>query len=312
MEQIKTLEYTAEDFLRALGYGGTLYNLLSSSFVFRGHSSEKWTLLPSALREGVFMNDFYSDEHRTSSHTSPTASDNECLQIINEFNVLRDFFEKCDKSGLPVPEVKRLRDMIFQSVPADLLFKYEEWIPVDFYELVSLAQHYGMPTRLLDWSYDILVALYFAVSGVKTLDKDNYSENIVIWALDSHLADFAYYKSSPLRMIRPRYDGNANIIAQKGLFSFWSVMKGLKPGTQKYDMAPTNRKPLDQLVMENFPQKDKPLMYCIKIANKNLSVLYDYLKRYHVEAATIYPGYRGVIDSIKEHQKFMSIVSNKS
>lgn len=307
MEQIKILEYTAEEFLHAISYGGELYKLLNSKFVFRGHASENWQLVPTALRKDAFKKVFFSDEHETTQIVSKCAEDLECIQTSLELAVLRDFFEKCDKHGLPVPEVKRLRDSIFQSAPIALEVKYEEWIPSDFYELVSLAQHFGIATRLLDWSYDLLVALFFAVSGVEHLDKEDHSEHIVIWALDSRLADISYYKMSPLRMIRPRYDGNPNIIAQKGLFTFWAVKKGINPKTGKLDLIPTNRKPLNQLVNENYPEGDNPLMYCIKVKSKDVKILYRYLKHNQIDVASIYPGYKGVIQSINDYQEFVAV-----
>ena len=37
------------------------------------------------------------------------------------------------------------------------------WHNEKFREVISLAQHYGLPTRFPDWSYDYKSALYFAL-----------------------------------------------------------------------------------------------------------------------------------------------------
>ncbi|MGA9698130.1 MAG: FRG domain-containing protein, partial [Acinetobacter sp.] len=49
--------------------------------------------------------------------------------------------------------------------------------PNTYFDWMFLMQHYGVPTRLLDWSESPLVALYFAVQGHK-------EEDGALWILD--------------------------------------------------------------------------------------------------------------------------------
>lgn len=42
----------------------------------------------------------------------------------------------------------------------------------NFDELIVMAQHYGLPTRLLDWTTNPLVALYFSVASLENKDND--------------------------------------------------------------------------------------------------------------------------------------------
>jgi hypothetical protein len=67
-----------------------------------------------------------------------------------------------------------------------------QWLPTydDCAHWLSLMQHYGLPTRLLDWSRSPLIAAYFAVEKY-VYDRSSEPTDACIWALEPHALNVA-------------------------------------------------------------------------------------------------------------------------
>lgn len=100
-----------------------------------------------------------------------------------------------------------------------------EFEPRDPWDILALAQHHGLPTRLLDWTYNALAGLWFCVHKPPKCDKEGNQLDGIVWILKSTPSDFIKfptketpYKSGKTRIFRPRTI-TRRIMAQSGVFN---------------------------------------------------------------------------------------------
>lgn len=158
------------------------------------------------------------------------------------------------------------------------------------------AQHHRLKTRLLDWTKDPLVAIYFAVENILSR-RANGSHPGVIWALHVHPRHFkrehelqAIHKEKQWIMINPP-PVTARLARQSGLFTFHPGPDCRKP------LDTTRRRPSERLIRIEFAPASRRLADSIR---EHLGIL-------NIHHGSLFPDPEGIAEFVNHEWPFIAL-----
>lgn len=188
-------------------------------------------------------------------------------------------------------------DRIVPSTTTDRTAEFRRWLgffrylrrhigsPIDHLgqdETMSLAQHYGVSTRLLDWTYSPYVAAFFAFFDSLRLRRDDDGD-VAICAI--HLAGFRKAAAGQFEVIETRGQDNVRARNQLGRFIV---------NRSKY-------RSLDQYISEASPETAETLVKFTVPGSERIKALNDLLLM-GISPVEIYPDHEGIAMYVRLRQ----------
>ncbi|MFJ4131882.1 FRG domain-containing protein [Pseudomonas cyclaminis] len=249
--------------------------------IFRGQGDANWSLTPSVLRQDI--NSKY--KHEGGNYTQVD-------QIVRfEHSLLLDFLHYSDEMGFAIPNdsAEFRKHMDFFEFTNRYGVDGAGWPSKEYFSFIALAQHHGIPTRLLDWTKNPFVAAYFSAS--QALNQTSHPDSLAVWLIDSETLQ---QTDGKLEYVTLPGSTSNNLAAQKGVFLIHR---------QKYGMSRDSSfspEELKNTVNTIFEDSESSTAYKITLPAKLAGDLLFRLDKFGVSAATLFPGFDGAAKAALE------------
>jgi len=295
---------TAKEFVDIILPAGEYFQekISNSTWLFRGQGRD-YELKPSIFRQdekSVVKLKRLTDRNISSSYEQ---------LLLAERDFLDSFFVIADKRGFQIPDdSQELRSSLarYRRYDQGVINDNGEWLSSGrLLSLVAMAQHYGIPTRLIDWTLQPLVAAYFAAEGGMrrfNLEKKGFSDpenSIVFWAFYFPLfsVDIHFHtKDYSIKGITAPGSSNPNLKAQQGVFT---LARHWYTNEANNDYLPLHK------IIENISTSaysrdvDRCELQKITLPVSESFELLKLLARLDITPSSVYPGYHSVIDDMQ-------------